>query len=615
MKSLYPIVKAATLVLALLAPPLSPAQQTSPALPCPYPGTPTKTPGCHPYPQPRPAATPVPSPVGNIVNIETIESVFEKPAVDPFTLPPGTNFLPTIYTNMFDSEGREMLNTLPSLPTRPYNLHDGDPVVTRINPASPTDDLRAVFEKVLRLAGQPSRKPSEIIDINKSIQRGLDVLEGNPLPDRVYSGIPVLHYMGPDKIKRVKPIYDETGKTVVGGNVNVHQVWYDSHIESDTAFVDPSAVMDVPWTVTFTVDVLSRGEDDFSPFVMYWDPPPPSSPTPAPGTPEPMPKPHIGMDQSFFPMDNGTRTVFKIKMAQGKYLNLTYTWGWRVHPPRAQVFENANKMVSANGGKPMSLPDWERSVFCPQDKPGVVVPCSPRATEALKQRAISMIGDLAPEKQMWTALRDARHAARRGDYALVSSRVRDAYGTFDERGNKVGDGSFDDWGNRTRLPRAGKYRVTADKESDLTLLYANNTIYGEFSDRSEFINDAQRIDFDRWKMRDTQLKVTIYNGDNFEHGYQNVDFGGARGWENQFKSSVRFGGSGCWFTFGRAHWWMNIPNTANGDLAVVIPAANKAPYQAAMRKVNITYNYEPSRRLRFYQFDPMHHDVAIFSIH
>ena len=601
MKSLYPIAKVTTLVLALLAPSLSPAQQTPP---CPYQGTPTKSPDCHPYPQPRPMATPVPSPVGNVIDIQTIESVFPKPDVDPFTLPPGTNFLPTIYTNMFDSEGNEMLNTLPSTPTRPYNLHDGDPVVTEINPTSPTDDLRGIFDQVTRLAGQPGRETAETEAINKSIQRGIDILEGNPLPDRAYNGIPVLHYVGPEKVKQVTPIYDDTGKTVVGGNVDVHQVWYDSHIESDTAFVDPSTVLNVPWTVTFTVDVLNRGEDDFSPFVMYWDPPPPS-PTPAPNTPKPMPKPHVGMDQTFFPMENGTRTVFKIKMAQGKYLNLTYTWGWRVHPPRAQVFENANKMVSVNGGKPMSLPDWERSVFCPQSKPGVVVPCSPRSSNALKQRAISMIGDLAPEKQMWLALGDARTAARQGNYKVVVDRIGDALG------------ALHDWSDRTRLPHKGKYPnpVKADKDSDLTLLYVNNTIYGEFADRSEFIDDAQRVDFSRWKMRGTQLKVTIYNGDNFEHGYQNVDFGGARGWENQFKSSVKVGGSGCWFTFGRAHWWMNIPNATNGDLAVVIPAANTSPYKAAMRKVNITYNYEPSRRLRFYQFDPIHHDVAILSIH
>ena len=593
MKALSRLVASALLALPVLAHPPTSAQQPPP--PCPYAGTPTKSPDCHPYPQPRPKATPVPSPVGDSISIETVESVFPKPDVDPFKVPPGTNFLPTIYTNMFDGAGNEMLNTLPSTPSNPYNLHDGDPVVTEINPTSPTDDLMGVFELVTRLAAQPRRDPADTEALNRAIQFGLDVLEGNPVANRAYSGIPVLHYTGPDKVRAVTPIYDSTGKTVVGGNLDVHQVWYDSHIESDTAFVDPSAVMGVPWTVTYTVDVLNRGEDDFSPFVMYWDP--------AAGTP--MPVPHVGMDQTFFPMENGTRTVFKIKMAQGKYFNLTYTWGWRVHPPRAQVFENATKKISINGGTPKSLPDWERAVFCPPENQN----CSPRASEALKVRAISMIGDLAPEKQMWLALRAARDAARAADYPAVVARVREARD------------SLSDWRDRTRLPRAGKYRVEADKESDLTLLYVNNTIYAEFADRSPFIDDAQRIDFSRWTLRGTRLRLTIYNGDHFEHGYQNVDFGGARGWENQFKSSVKVGGSGCWFTFGRAHWWMNIPNTgatpnnAGGDLAVVIPPATRTPYKASVRKVQITYNYEPSRRLRFYQFDPIHHDVAIFSIH
>jgi hypothetical protein len=31
--------------------------------------------------------------------------------------------------------------------------------------------------------------------------------------------------------------------------------------------------------------------------------------------------------------------------------------------------------------------------------------------------------------------------------------------------------------------------------------------------------------------------------------------------------------------------------------------------------VEIEYNFEPSRRLRIYQFDPLHHDVAIYSLH
>jgi len=156
---------------------------------------------------------------------------------------------------------------------------------------------------------------------------------------------------------------------------------------------------------------------------------------------------------------------------------------------------------------------------------------------------------------------------------------------------------------------AAPARVRVDRTSDLTLLFVNNTIYGEFADFEHNIADSIRVDFARWKLRGTRLRVTLYNGDYFQHGYVNVDFGGARGWENQFKSSVRVGGSGCWFTFGRAHWWMN-------NMPIIVPKANKEnPYNPTVQKVHFLYNYEPSRRLRFYQFDPLHHDVAIFSIH
>lgn len=590
MKAFGRLTKVLTLALALLAPTPSLAQQPPP--PCPYAGTPTQSPYCHPYPQPRPNPSTV-TRSGDTILIDTGESLFSPPAVDPFTLPPGTNFLSNVYTNMYDGNGVEMLNTLPSTPTNPYNLHDGEPVVTEINPISPTDELRVALELVARVAAKQDREEAEVGQLRRAIQTGIDVLEGNPVPGRAYSGFPVLHYVGPEKVKAVVPVYDIMGKSVVGGNVDVHQIWYDGHIESDTAFIDPSAVLNATWTVTYSVDVLNRGEDDFSPFAIFVDP---SSGKPLP---------HVGMDQTFFPMENGTRTVFKIKMPPARYLNMVYTWGWRMHPPRIQVTENALKKLSVNGGQPLTLPQWEQTVFCPPQNQQ----CSPRASEELKLRAISMIGELAPEKQMWSALREARDAARREDYRLVLTRVKEARD------------SFNDWLDRTRLPRAGKYKVPVDPGSDLTLLYVNNTVYAEFTDRSEHIDDAQRIDFTRWKMRGTTFRVTIYNGDYFQHGYMNVDFGGARGWENQFKSSVKFGGSGCWFTFGRAHWWMNIPPTAAtpnnpaGDLLVVVPTAARSPYKPAAQKVQVRYNFEPSRRLRIYQFDPLHHDVAIFSIH
>src|SRR5262249_19323269 len=74
------------------------------------------------------------------------------------------------------------------------------------------------------------------------------------------------------------------------------------------------------------------------------------------------------------------------------------------------------------------------------------------------------------------------------------------------------------------------------------------------------------------------------------------------------------------------HWWMNIPPTADAlkdnsiKGTVTVPAATKATTangadRFGRHKVHILYNYEPSKRLRFYQFDPVHHDVTVFSVH
>jgi hypothetical protein len=517
----------------------------------------------HPYPQPYLSAS-TQTTVGDTTTVVTGASLFE-PSV-PFTEPPGTNLLPTVYTNSYDSLGNEMPNTLPSTPTVPYNLHDGDPVVTTIDRTSPTTDLADAFDRIDAIARNGRRTADEARDARRAIERVIDILEGNPIEHRVYSGFPLLHYTGPLKAKKVQPITDASG-TVIGGNVDIHQIWYDNHIESDTAFLDTRAVQDVPWTITWTLDVLDRGRDDFSPFAFYDD-------APAGPNPGDFGKPNVGMDQTFFPMDEGTRTVLKLKMAPAKYWSLTYTWGWRWHPPRVQVTENLLKVVD---GK--NLLQWEQDVFGE----------NPRANEDAKLAAIAKIGDLAPPKILWRVMRDAKAAAGKGDWKRVVGDVVEA---------RL---AFDDWKDRTRLPR----NVPIDKTADLTLFYANNTIHGHFT-------DGGTINYTKFQTRGTPLKVSLYNGDYFEHRYVNVDFGGGRGWENQFKSSVRVGGSGCWFTFGRAYININVP-----DPVVVPPAAKRDGQTDAtgFHRVNLLFNFDPSRRLRFYQFDPTHHDVAIFSIH
>jgi hypothetical protein len=521
----------------------------------------------HPYPQPQLRGASQTT-AGDTTTATTGTSLFAPSR--PFVDPPGTNLLPNVYTNAFDSNCVEVPNTLPSTPTTFYNLHDGEPVVSAIDRRSPTNDLERILDQAEAVAAARQRGAVDA-DVARAAVAGLamavDILEGNAIPNRAYSGFPLLHYTGPLKRKQVTPTYDAAGK-VVGGNVDVHQIWYDNHIESDTSLLDPTAVAEVPWTITYTLDVLDRGKDDFSPFVAYFDAPPEPF---EPGRFGPL---LVGMDQTFLPIQEGTRTRLKIKMAPAKYFSLSYTWGWRWHPPRVQVIENATKKVGA-----LTTLQWEQSVFGDD----------PRRNEEAKLAAIAKIGDLAPSKVMWTSFRGALEAARRDDWQRVAALLVEARH------------GFEDWQDRTRLPRG----VPLDPSADLTVFYADNTIYAQ-------LTGGGAIDFPRFQTRGTQLAVALRNGDYFDHAYMNIDFGGGRGWENQFKSSVRVGGSGCWFTFGRNYVAENLLTP------VTVPAATRVPGRAdelGRHRLVLTFASDPSRRLRFYQFDPTHHDVAIFSVH
>lgn len=483
-------------------------------------------------------------------------------------LPPGENMLQTIDSNNFDSNNDEMLNTDPALigvpfdPNQPlytfYNLMDGAPLVSGIDATSPTDDLGRVLDAVLAAA------QNSLID-QESIQLGLDILEGNPLPSsyqgqsiatRVYSGFSLLHYTTPERIKTVTPTRDGNG-TIIGGNVDIHQIWFDQNIESDTAMLDASAVQDVPWTITYTVDILHRGNDDFAPFVGYFDAPPVN----VPGAFGPI---KVGMDAVFFPMYEGTRMIMKVKMAQGKYFSLMYHWGWRRHPPRIQVTENALKQA---GG--LTLVQWAVDTFGP----------APRSSRASQLEAIAQLGELSPAKRIWQDLISAQAASSASQVAALMTDALLA---------------FDDFTDRTHLPRG----VEADLEADVTLFYANNTIYGN-----------SPLDLTKWVKRGTTLRITLLNGDHFMHGYESIDFGGSRGWENQFQNA---GGSGCDFTFGRDYLWVN----AGGPWgAINVPPVSTDGTTPGMHKVRLRLNFDPSPRLRLYQFDPMHHDVSIYSLH
>jgi hypothetical protein len=680
-----------------------------------------------------------------------------KETVDPFANPPGTNMLPTVYRNLTDTRGGEMVNTLPSTKTEPYKLHAAAPEAVRINPESPIDDLRYILENVgdvildtpyrdllarpdqvtlddlkARAADAPDRVAARRDFILHHAQWGIDLAEGNgdstsKVPgDRGYRGFPLLNHSGHKRVKRVLPVYDANGQ-VIGGDVEVRQVWYGGRVQSDTMFFDfgydrggpaetdyancggdgqptQQACLDaapippnMPWTITYKIAVLSRGNDDFSPMVMQFDCPgkltidgvdvgctspaetlltrkvaaadPPVQkawPTVV-WTQGPL---HASFDQTFFPMEDGTEVTIKINMAPPQYFNLTYTWGWRNHPPRAQATENSHKIAPPVGlrGEQMfchplaaAIVEHERWAFEGFAGPlSVAMPPPPEAIHAVGlaapggadfdtclaafrtatgnpaasgldmmnarlgllnmiypkfspapvterekiDAAISRISDLAPEKRLWRAFGLMRDAAQPGgaitgeEWLSLLLDARDA---------------FLDWRHRTRLPSGLK----PDPKSDLTLLFVNNTIYGE-------LREGGYIETPSWRRRGDMLKITLLNGDYFPHGYLNVDFGGLRGWEDLWKSTVKTAGSGAWFSFGRFHARFNtVPGSILVDAARALDAADAplthgeppAKVEIKAHRLMLEMNFEPSPRLRFYQFDPLHHDAAIYSMH
>jgi len=599
---------------------------------------------------------------------------------DPFNHPEvPSNLLPTIYQDVKDCGGDPIPNTLPSTPDNPENLVELLEVES-IDPTSQEQDLRLIIRRLeeavnprLRRAtkrtffpggigvpadprrggtdrfgddaGTIEQQPARRLN-PKEIRRAIDILEGNPVPDRVWSGMPLLNYVGPELVVPVE--CDETECVA-----EIHQVWSRQDIRSNAMFVDiPDEALNRPWKIRYTIDIVQFGEEDFAPYHMYFDDP---QDVGGPG------RPGVGMDATFFPMLPGKRYVLENAMPPGRFYSLTYHWGWRIHSPRIQALENSRKTP---GGK--NIVQWENEVFCAELNEDGSCAVFPRDNRKAQLRAISMIGDAAPAKRMWHALRalERKAGGRRGRDDDERGRGKAGKGRFDfipleyRRMNrreliKELRAAFDDWNDRNALPRG----FEKDPDADITMVYVNNTMYGEFTGKKRDMAQQRWID---WETRGEKLEVRLLNGDYFPHQYMNVDFGGNRGWENIFQNTLPTGGQGPWFTFGRNFWYQNIPCPAPvaaakafndrarpyrklGPLpdmdrgrgrdklyapeSMMQPELQLCPDGAGTvvadwtedgfgtHLVEITYRFEPNRRLRVYQFDPTHHNVAIWSFH
>ena len=80
------------------------------------------------------------------------------------------------------------------------------------------------------------------------------------------------------------------------------------------AYIDPTVVNDEEWTINYVVKILNRGHEDFAPYAMFFDDPDEMNLTDL-GGPDltqggtVFPRiPNVGMDQTFFPMEEGWNT-------------------------------------------------------------------------------------------------------------------------------------------------------------------------------------------------------------------------------------------------------------------------------------------------------------------
>src|SRR3954452_5638509 len=108
------------------------------------------------------------------------------------------------------------------------------------SPGDPEADLVAALDSIGAAAAANNRSAAA-----SARTLAINILEGNPIGGKAYSGMPLLNWNSPAKIKNVP----------AGGNVVVREVRWDEHALSDTwllSFDDPNQ----PYTITFRIAEL-----------------------------------------------------------------------------------------------------------------------------------------------------------------------------------------------------------------------------------------------------------------------------------------------------------------------------------------------------------------------
>ncbi|MEA2256909.1 MAG: virginiamycin lyase [Solirubrobacteraceae bacterium] len=357
-----------------------------------------------------------------------------------------------------ESNGGPQANVANSLPDVQQLLGDpfSAPRPANVQPTgAPDDDLEAALSTMV---GAPDAATAAA-----ARQEAIDILEGNPIPGRPYSGLALLNWNAPSKVQ-----------TVPGGpnpNVTIRVVRFGQHAITDTSmlsFADPTQ----PYTITWLITELGTGMGgELAPASLLRD-----------GT-----------------TNIGGQVDALVPLALRR-MDLGTTVSGRFHPTGEM---ERSRLAVQRVVVSMPPAGMTEAVLDPDLRPDhrTLVTLRPATTErvarvrqqfrfdpaatdaANKASGIAALSDKAPEKQLWTDLQGldpanlaAMQALASQDLPLVAAmRVRSA------------------------LP-AG---VASDPGADVTVALANDQTYTTTND----LNLAPGA----------PLTVTIVNTDNFEH--------------------------------------------------------------------------------------------------
>src|SRR3954469_2226826 len=343
----------------------------------------------------------------------------------------------------------------------PFDANDSDPAeasatAALLSPGTPENDLAAALDA---MAGAPSASEAE-----SARRRAGDILEGNPIGKKAYSGIPLLNWNPPSKVKTVP----------AGGTVDITQVRWGEHMVSDTwllEFDDP----DQPFKIRYRVAELgSAFGGELSPTPLLRE-----NGTPIGGQ-------HSALQPLGIDANLGLGTHQGNRFTDGRGV------GDVPEATRAALQE-----VTVD----MPPPRLVSAILDPTLRAGhesatTLMPATAARRAAIatdKRAAIARLADASPEKQIWSAL-DGLPA--QGDPGFLVA----AHDAGTQLGDLVGA-----MRSRTELP-AG---VVADPGADATVLLQNNEAYMTRHD--------MRLD------AGGSLRVQVVNRDGFAHTLTGFD--------------------------------------------------------------------------------------------